>query len=64
MKKFFAIAVIAVSVVACNNSGKKTESTDTTTQKTDTTTNTTPTTDTTQHNMDTTHAADSTAPKM
>ena len=30
MKKFFAIAVIAASFVACNNSGDKTETTDTT----------------------------------
>lgn len=30
MKKFFAIAVIAASFVACNNSGDKTETKDTT----------------------------------
>ncbi|MBK6936936.1 MAG: hypothetical protein IPH18_08645 [Chitinophagaceae bacterium] len=30
MKKFFAIAVIAASFVACNNSGEKTETKDTT----------------------------------
>ena len=36
MKKFFAIAVIAASFVACNNSGDKTETKDTTAVKVDT----------------------------
>ena len=31
MKKFFAIAIIAASLAACNNSGDKTESKDSTT---------------------------------
>ena len=31
MKKVFAIALIATAMVACNNSGDKTEGTDTTT---------------------------------
>ncbi len=37
MKKFFAIAVIAASFVACNNSGDKTETKDTTAAPVDTT---------------------------
>ena len=36
MKKFFAIAVIAASFVACNNSGDKNETKDTTAVKVDT----------------------------
>ncbi len=61
MKKIFAIAFIAVSVVACNNSGKKTETTDTTT-KTENTTIPVDTTHTTP--VDTTHPADTIAPNM
>jgi len=38
MKKFFAIAIIAASLAACNNSGDKTESKDSTTVSPDTTT--------------------------
>ena len=38
MKKFFAIAIIAASLAACNNSGDKTESKDSTTVTPDTTT--------------------------
>ena len=38
MKKFFAIAIIAASFAACNNSGDKTESKDSTTVSPDTTT--------------------------
>lgn len=64
MKKFFAIAIIAVSVVACNNSGKGKDGDKDTTKPADTTQNMQPT-DTTNHAADTTtHAADSTAPKM
>jgi hypothetical protein len=38
MKKFFAIAIIAASLAACNNSGDKTESKDSTSVSPDTTT--------------------------
>ena len=38
MKKFFAIAIIAATLAACNNSGDKTESKDSTTVTPDTTT--------------------------
>lgn len=63
MKKFFAIALIAVSVVACNNSGDKKEGENKDTTKTETPV--TPTQDTTKPAADTTKpAADSTAPKM
>lgn len=37
MKKFFAIAIIAVAFAACNNSGEKKPAEDTTTKTTDTT---------------------------
>jgi hypothetical protein len=61
MKKFFAIAILAVAFVACNNSGKKTETTDTTTKMDSPVV--APTTVDTTH-MDTTKTADTTAPKM
>jgi hypothetical protein len=38
MKKFFAIAIIAASLAACNNSGDKTETKDSTSVAPDTTT--------------------------
>ena len=38
MKKLFAIAIITASLAACNNSGDKTESKDSTTVTPDTTT--------------------------
>ena len=59
MKKFFAIAIIALAFVACNNSGKSKETTDTTT-----THDTTVSHDTTVTVPDTTKPADTTAPKM
>lgn len=62
MKKFFAIAIIAVSFVACNNSGKGKEGGDTT--KPADTVVTPPVGDTTQPGTDTTAKADTTAPKM
>jgi hypothetical protein len=60
MKKFFAIAAIAVAFVACNNSGKDTKVVDTTV------THDSPIVvpDTTHPAMDTTVKADTTAPKM
>ena len=38
MKKFFAIAIIAATLAACNNSGESKTTEDTTTVKPDTTT--------------------------
>jgi hypothetical protein len=60
MKKFLAIAIIAATFVACNNSGKGKGDKDTTV--TDTTV-VTPPVDTTG-TPDTTANADTTAPKM
>jgi hypothetical protein len=55
MKKFFAIALIAVSVVACNNSGDKKEGENKDTTKTETPTPPAP--DTTKPVEDTTKPA-------
>jgi hypothetical protein len=46
MKKFFAIAFIAASFAACNNSGEKKEGADTAAVKVDTAATTTPAIDT------------------
>jgi hypothetical protein len=66
MKKFFAIAFIAASLAACNNSGKSDKPAEDTTQKTDTGTVVTPppTNDTTNTGGDTTMTKDTSVPKM
>ena len=64
MKKFFAIAIIAASLAACNNSGDKTESKDTSaTVAPDTTTMAPDTTSKMAPAIDTTKKADTSAKK-
>ena len=60
MKKFFAIAIIAATLAACNNSGESKSESDTTTVKPDTTSTMAPDTsankmmtDTSKSKMDT-----------
>jgi hypothetical protein len=61
MKKMFAIAILAVSITACNNSGKK----ESTTSDTSRMEQVGPGPVDTNHTIiDTTKPADSTAPKM
>jgi hypothetical protein len=55
MKKFFAIAAIAVSLVACNDESKSTETKDTTTVVTPVTPDTTQVVTTTEVTTDTNH---------
>ena len=62
MKKFFAIAFIAASLVACNNSGEKKPAEDTTV-KADTAV-VAPADTATVPAADTTHASDTAKPKM
>lgn len=63
MKKFFAIAFIAVSVVACNNKSNSDKPAEDTTKKETPAPTPAPTNDTTNAG-DTTHKADTAAPKM
>jgi hypothetical protein len=63
MKKFFAIAIIAASLAACNNSGDKTESKDSTTVTPDTTTMAPDTTSKMAPAIDTTKKVDTSAKK-
>ncbi len=61
MKKFFAIAIIATALAACNNSGESKSTEDTTTVKVDTSSTMTP--DTTNKMMDTTKSKMDTSAK-
>lgn len=63
MKKFFAIAFIAASLVACNNSGEKKPAEDTT-KKVDTAVVAPPADTATVPAADTTAAPDTAKPKM
>ena len=67
MKKFFAIAIIAASFTACNNSGDKTESKDSSATVAPDTTTMAPdnkmSADTSKMSADTTKKADTSAKK-